>query len=177
VRGTAVAEGEGMMTTKMALVGTMVLGASFFLAGCTLGCDPGNNTDRTPVTFTPSSTDATRSCSSYQMKLLGDTTGSAPYTLIEIDIAASAALGQDVPLWVDASETTAHSSDNSVAFSIQAGSKLDDFALTSVVVTPYTLPTTDGNPMTVGLQLTFQDGRKLDTSYTAPMTTEGQCGI
>ena len=53
----------------------------------------------------------------------------------------------------------------------------DDFALTSVVVTPYTLPTTDGDPMTVGLQLTFLDGRKLDTSYTAPMTTEGKCGI
>jgi hypothetical protein len=158
------------------VLGMMVLGASFVLTGC-FGCDPGNNSNRVPVTFTPSSTAATRSCASYQMKLLGDTSAAPPYTLIEVDIAASAALGQELPLWVDNNATTAHSSDNAVSFSIQAGSSLDDSPLSAVVVTPDTLPTVDGDLMKIELQLTFEDGRVLDQVYTAPMTTQGQCGI
>jgi hypothetical protein len=162
---------------KTALVGMAVLGASFLLQGCLFGCDPGNNSNRAPVTFTPSSTDATRSCSTYQMKLLGDQTVTPPFTLVEVDIAADAALGQDVPLWVDDTSTTAHSSDNKISFSIQAASNLDTASLSAVSVTPNTLPTVDGDLMSVELQLTFGDGRVLDQVYTAPMTTEGKCGI
>jgi len=161
-----------MMKTALGMV---ILGASFLLAGC--GCDPGNNSVRAPVTFDPSSSDATRSCSTYTLKLLGDTTVAPPYTLIEIDISANAVLGQEVPLWVNDAATAAHSSDGAVAFSIQESSNLDSFPLSSVIVTPDALPTTDGDLMKVELQLTFQDGRVLDQVYTAPMTTQGQCGI
>ena len=159
---------------KMA-VGAMVLGASFLLAGC--GCDPGNNSQRAPVTFDPSSSDATRSCASYQLKLLGDTSAAPPYTLIEVDVSANAVLGQGVPLWVNDTASAAHSSDGAIAFSIQESANLDAYPLSSVIVTPDALPTTDGDLMKVELQLTFQDGRVLDQVYTAPMTTQGQCGI
>lgn len=160
------------------VLGVMVLGASFVLTGC-FGCDPGNNSQRAPVAFDPSSSSATQSCGSYQLKLLGDTTAAPPYTLVEIDIAATVPVGQDVPLWMNDTATAAHSSDNKVAFSIQAASNLDDSPLASVVVTPDALPTLDGEPMKVGLQLTFEDGRVLDQIYTAPVVnnTQGQCGI
>jgi hypothetical protein len=156
-------------------LGVMVLGASFVLAGC--GCDPGNNSVRTPVTFTPSSTDATSSCSTVTMKLLGDTTLAPPYTLIEIDLASTVAVGQDVPLWLDTNATTAHSSDDKIAFSIQASGNLDDSPLASVVVTPDALPAADGDLVKVELQLTFEDGRVLDQVYTASVTTQAKCGI
>jgi hypothetical protein len=77
---------------------------------------------------------------------------------------------------VDDSATTAHSSDNKISFSIQAGSNLDSASVSAVTVTPNTLPTTDGDLMSVELQITFADGRVLDQVYTAPMTTEGKCG-
>lgn len=160
---------------KTALVGMMVLGASFALTGCLFGCDPGNNSQRAPIDFTPSSTDASHTCSTFTMKLLGDTT-TLPSTLIEVDIADTVTVGQDVPLWMSDTGNTAHSSDNKVAFSIQASSNLDAASLTSVVVTPNALPTADGEPMAVELQLTFGDGRVLDQVYTAPVT-QGQCGI
>ncbi|HEY2366777.1 MAG TPA: hypothetical protein VGH87_10335, partial [Polyangiaceae bacterium] len=133
--------------------------------------------NRAPVTFTPSSADATFSCSTITMKLLGDQTVAPPFTLVEIDLAASTAVGQDVPLWLDTNATTAHSSDDKVAFSIQASSNLDDSPLSSVVVTPDALPTADGELVKVELQLTFEDGRVLDQVYTAPVTiAQGQCG-
>jgi len=160
---------------KTALVGMMVLGGSFLLQGCLFGCDPGNNSQRAPVAFTPSSTDASHSCSTYTMKLLGDTT-TLPSTLIEVDIADTVTIGQDVPLWMDDTGNAAHSSDQKITFSIQASSNLDDSSLTSVVVTPNALPTGDGEPMSIELQLTFGDGRVLDQVYTAPVT-QGQCGI
>ena len=157
-------------------LGVMVLGASFVLAGC--GCDPGNNSQRAPVTFDPSSSDASLSCSTYTVKLLGDTTGAPPYTLIEIDMASNVAVGQEVPLWVNDTASAAHSSDGAVAFSIQASGNLDGSPLASVVVTPAALPTADGQLVKVELQLTFEDGRVLDQVYTAPVTnTQGQCGI
>jgi hypothetical protein len=160
---------------KMVL-GAMVLGASFVLTGC-LGCDPGNNSQRAPVTFTPSSTDATHACSTYTLKLLGDTSAAPPYTLIEIDIADTVAVGQDVPLWVNDSASGARSSDNKIAFSLQAGSNLDATPLASVIVTPDALPSADGELVKVELQLTFEDGRVLDQVYTAPVTiAQGQCG-
>ena len=163
---------------KMVLGMVAVLGASFSLTGCLFGCDPGNNSQRAPVTFAPSSSDATHACSTTTMKLLGDTTAAPPYTLIEIDIADGAALGQEVPLWVSDTAVTARSSDDKIAFSIQAGSNLDDTPLASVVVTPDSLPTADGALVKVELQLTFEDGRVLDQVYTAPVTnSQAQCGI
>src|SRR5207302_4719099 len=130
--GTTVAQGVGMMTKTV--VGLAFLGASFLLGGC--GCDPGNNSQRVPVTFDPSSSDATRdACGSYTLKLLGDTTVAPPYTLIELDLAPSVVVGQQIPLWVSESGA-AHSSDGTVAFSLQAGSSLDATPLASVVVTP-----------------------------------------
>lgn len=161
---------------KTALVGVMVLAASSVLTGCLFGCDPGNNSQRAPVTFTPSSSNATHACSTYTMKLLGDTTAAPPYTLVEVDIADTVTVGQDVPLWMNDSGNAAHSSDDKVSFSIQASSNLDDASLTSVVVTPNALPTLDGESMAVELQLTFGDGRVLDQVYTVPVT-QGQCGI
>ena len=150
-------------------LGVTILGASFLLAGC--GCDPGNNSDRTPVTFQPSSTDATLACSTYTVKLLGDTTVAPPYTLVELDIASNAVVGQSVPLWVTAGANAvlAHSNDGSIAFSLQAGDTLDTSPLASVVVTPNSLPTIDGASISVELQLTFEDGRALDQVYTAPV--------
>ena len=164
---------------KMVLGMVAVLGASFSLTGCLFGCDPGNNSQRAPVAFTPSSSSATQSCGSYQMKLLGDTTAAPPYTLVEIDIAATVPVGQAAPLWMNDTSDGAHSSDNKIAFSIQAASNLDSTPLASVVVTPEALPTLDGSPMTVELQLTFEDGRVLDQVYTAPVvnSAQGQCGI
>jgi hypothetical protein len=163
------------MMTKTVL-GLAFLGASFLLGGC--GCDPGNNSQRTPVTFDPSSSSATRdACGTYTLKLLGDTTVAPPYTLIELDLAPSAAVGQEIPLWVGESGS-AHSSDGSVAFSLQAGSSLDATPLASVVVTPNALPKIAGAALEVELQLTFEDGRVLDQVYTAPVqTSQAPCGI
>lgn len=163
---------------KAALVGMMVLGSSFVLTGCLFGCDPGNNSQRVPVSFTPTSADATHACSTTTLKLLGDQTVAPPYTLVEIDIADGVALSEDVPLWLDTNAVTAHSSDDKVAFSIQAGSNLDDSPLASVVVTPESMPSADGALVKVELRLTFEDGRVLDQVYTAPVTNaQGQCGI
>lgn len=164
-----------MMKTVLGMMA--VVGASFVLTGC-FGCDPGNNSQRAPVTFEPSSTDAVRSCSTVTMKLLGDTTVAPPYTLIEVDIADTAIVGQDVPLWVDTNATTARSSDDKIAFSIQQSGNLDAYPLSSVIVTPDALPSADGELVKVELRLTFEDGRVLDAVYTAPVTNaQGQCGI
>lgn len=159
------------------VLGMMAVVGAFVLTGC-FGCDPGNNSQRAPVTFEPSSTDAVRSCSTVTMKLLGDTTVAPPYTLIEVDIADTAIVGQDVPLWVDTNATTARSSDDKIAFSIQQSGNLDAYPLSSVIVTPDALPSADGELVKVELRLTFEDGRVLDAVYTAPVTNaQGQCGI
>jgi hypothetical protein len=167
-----------MMKTVLGLA----LLASTFVAGC--GCDPGNNAQRAPVVFQPSSTDATRSsCGTITLKLLGETDIAPPYTLIQVDVGASATVGQEIPLWVDtpASNVSAQSSDGVVRFSYQTGSnayELDANPLSSVVVTVDALPSADGTPVKIGLRMTFEDGRVLDDVYSAPVqSTQAPCGI
>ncbi len=72
------------------------------------------------------------------------------------------------------SVTTATTSDGTLQFSFTTGSnagELDANPLDSVVVTVGSLPTADGQPLSVELYLTFADGRALDQVYSAPLTS------
>jgi hypothetical protein len=156
-----------------------------FAAGC--GCDPGNNSVRTPVAFTPSSVDAVRTpatcgassatfgaSDTLSLELLGETDIAPPYTLVKVDVSGAVAPNQAIPLNVSAtdSQTTASSNDGFIHFSLATGSnpgELDANPVTSVVVTVTSLPTIDGQPLGAELYVMFADGRVLDQVYNAPV--------
>ena len=170
--GTSVAEGVVM---KLGLVSL----SFFFLAGC--GCDPGNNSVRAPIDFTPSSVDAVRTpatCNAgptfdtndtLTLELLGPTNVPPPYTLLKLTVPSNVALNVAKPLMVGVDATSARSMDGSVSFSLQNGASLDDSPLASVIVTVSQVPLADGEELTAELHLTFEDGRVLDQSYGAPV--------
>lgn len=168
---------------SLAAIAAVVINASLTM-GC--GCDPGNNSQRAPIDFTPSSSDAFRTpaaCGStsfaagdvFTLELLGETDIAPPYTVLRVDLGSSVVVGQSVPLMVGEAAgnvTTAKSNDRSIRFSLTNGSnaaELDVNPLASVVVNVTSMPTADGQPLSAELQLTFEDGRVLDQSYSAPL--------
>ncbi len=169
-------------------LGSLILVAcvtASFAVGC--GCDPGNNSVRAPVAFTPSSVDAVRTpatCNAVSgtfgasdtlsLQLLGETDIAPPYTLVKVDVSGAVASNQPIPLNVSAtdSSTTASSNDGSIHFSLSTGSnpgELDANPVTSVIVTVTSLPTADGQPLGAELYVMFADGRVLDQVYNAPV--------
>jgi len=170
----------------VALASVVVVNLSL-IAGC--GCDSGNNSVRTPLAFTPSSVHALRTpaqCGSatapyasddtFTLSLTGDTTGAAPYTTIAVRLPASVALNQAEPLNVSqdssGSTVTASSNDGSIQFTFTLGSnasEIDSTPLDSVIVTPTSIPTTDGAILGAELRLGFEDGRVLDQVYSSPV--------
>ena len=143
-------------------LGMMVLGASFTLTGC-FGCDPGNNSQRAPVDFTPSSADAVRSCDAFSLDLVGtDAT-------MKIDIENGAVLHDGVPLTV--SGDTASSSDGTIRFSLSSAASLEGSPLASATITVTSIPAADGDALGTEVYLTFEDGRVLDQVYSAPVQT------
>lgn len=153
--------------------------SALLAVGC--GCDPGNNSVRAPVEFTPASVTASRtpaSCAettygandTFGLELKGD--GAA----IQLVVASGAAAEQSVPLMVSA-DATASSNDGNVHFTyLSGGGALDASPLASVIVTPTAMPSADGETFSLELHLTFEDGRVLDQIYGAPIsTTIGFC--
>jgi hypothetical protein len=165
--------------------------SGLLVAGC--GCDPGTNSQRAPVSFSPSSSAAVRTPSTcgvtdpafspgdtFSLQLLGATDIAPPYTFIQLDLAATVSVGESTPLMVavnaigstKVNTTTARSSDGSIQFSLATGSdpaELDASPLSSVVVTVTSLPSADGEPLGAELHLGFEDGRVLDQVYSAPL--------
>ncbi|HEY1957802.1 MAG TPA: hypothetical protein VGH28_19410 [Polyangiaceae bacterium] len=154
-----------------------------FVTGC--GCDPGNNSARAPIDFTPSTTTATRAPATCGVV---DPTFNArdTFTLdlqsdagtdVSLTVAASTDENVAIPLLVglaDGASTTASSTDGAMSFSFTSGSdaaSIDGSPLDSVVVTLTALPTADGQPLSAELRLTFEDGRVLDQVYSAPLST------
>ncbi len=177
------------MTTHGSLASLLALAcvSTAFIAGC--GCDPGNNSQRAPVAFTPSTVQASRTPSlcgvndpgftpgdSFSLALTGETDVAPPYTSITLDFTAMVTLNEAVPLTVSAGSaanvTNAASNDGLVQFSFTTGSnasELDANPLASVVVTVTSLPSADTQPLSAELHLTFEDGRALDQVYSAPL--------
>ncbi len=160
--------------TLLALAG---INASLAI-GC--GCEPANNSRRTPIAFTPSSVQALRTSTcngeSFALELTGETDVAPPYTSITLYVGSAVPLNQQVPLNVSQSAssnvTNARSNDGSAQFSFQTGSnaaELDANPLDSVVVTVTSLPSADGQLLSAELYLTFADGRALDQVYSAPL--------
>jgi hypothetical protein len=93
--------------------------------------------------------------------------------------------GQSIPLVVSAAagsttSFTAQAQDGSVHFSFELGSSaaasMDTTAVDAVIVTVTALPTADGQPLAAELHISFDDGRVLDQTYSAPVqTTYVQC--
>ena len=162
---------------------------SVSLAGC--GCDPGNNSVRAPIDFSPSSIHALRTPAQcgvtnpsyapsdvFALNLTGETDVAPPYTTLAVKIDASVSQNEAVPLTVSQDPSTgavtASSNDGTLQFSFSVGtntSELDASPLDSVVVTITSLPTADGQPLGAELHLTFEDGRVLDQVYSAPVQT------
>jgi len=155
------------------------------------GCDAANNGYRSPLSFTPSSTEAFRtpatcgvmnppytSQDTFSLELTGDTSGPAPYTTITVAFSATAVQSQAVPLVVSQSSPTtyiAESQDGSIRFSFQVGSnaaEIDSSALDAVIVTLTAMPTADGQLLGAELELDFDDGHELDQTYGGPVQTE-----
>jgi hypothetical protein len=175
--------------SSLASLAALALVTTTFAAGC--GCDPGNNSNRAPVAFTPSSSAAVRTPATcgdaatfgagdtFTLKLLGETDVAPPYTLITLKLAPNAPLDLATPLDVGVAPsasgaTTAQSTNGAVQFSFAAGSntaELDAFPLASVIVTVTSMPSADGQPLSAELRLTFEDGRVLDQAYSAPLET------
>src|SRR5450755_4752070 len=93
---------------SLAAIAAVVINASLTM-GC--GCDPGNNSQRAPIDFTPSSSDAFRTPAAcggtsfaagdvFTLELLGATDIAPPYTVLRLDLASSAVVDQSVPLMV-----------------------------------------------------------------------------
>ena len=165
-----------------ALAGINVL----FTTGC--GCDPGNNSQRAAIEFSPSSVQATRApatcgvvdpafstSDTFTLALTGETDVAPPYTSITLRLTSVASVNQ-VPLTVSQGSspnvTSAASNDGTIQFSFMTGSnaaELDANPLDSVIITVTSLPTADGQPLSAELHLTFEDGRVLDQVYSAPL--------
>jgi hypothetical protein len=177
-----------MSTLRSLLAAGALAGLSAsLLVGC--GCDPGNNSFRPPVQFTPSSVDAVRTPSTcgvtdpiftptdtFSLELTGETDVAPPFTDVRLDVGASVAPNEAVPLMVSQGDvTTAASTDGAIQFTYKTGSnpsELDDSPLASVVVTVTSVPASDGALLGAELSLTFEDGRVLDQVYSAPLTTQ-----
>lgn len=161
----------------------LLVSASAFVAGC--GCDPGNNSVRAPVDFTPSSVAATRTpatCGVVNPTFSASDTftldlKSDAGTEVSLSVAANAEANIELPLLVGVvgeSATKAASTDGAITFSFTGGSdatSIDGSPLDSVVVTLDALPTADGQSLGAELRLTFEDGRVLDQAYSAPLST------
>ncbi len=133
------------------------------LTGCVFGCDPGNNSQRAAVDFTPASADAVRSCDTFSLDLVGST------NVMKIDIGNGAVLHDGVPLTVNGD--TASSTDGTIQFSLSSSASLEGYPLSSATITVTALPATDGDPLSAEVYLTFEDGRVLDQVYSAPVQT------
>ena len=133
------------------------------LTGCVFGCDPGNNSQRAPVDFTPATSDAVRSCDTFSLELVGSD------NVMKIDIGNGAVLHDGVPLTVNGD--TASSSDGTIQFSLSSASTLEGYPLSSATVTITSLPAIDGDALGAEVYLTFEDGRVLDQVYSAPVQT------
>jgi hypothetical protein len=168
------------------LLGCAGVVGAFFAVGC--GCDPGNNSQRAPIDFEPSSVHALRtpatcgnnpsfsSSDTFALDLTGETDVAPPYTTLSLDVPASVVVNQAIPLVVSQDSmgdtATASSNDGSVTFTFGVGSnalELDSAPLDSVVVTIVSLPAADGQSFSAELRLTFEDGRVLDQVYSAPL--------
>ncbi len=117
------------------------------------------------------------------VRLLGSTAVGAPLTLTpdpwmsgETVIGMSQQPGGPVITQTGARDETArdtNSAGSGVQLDLSRGSDatyVDATAFTAVVVTIVALPAKTGDPLTVRVQLTFSDGKKLDQTFSAPMS-------
>lgn len=155
------------MNARRSFLAVLAVASAFSAVTVGCGCDPGNNSQRAPVDFTPSTIQATRTPATcgvthpaftandtFTLALTGETDVAPPHTNITLHLTPSVAVGQSVPLDVaqsaPASATTGASSDGAVHFTYATGTnaaELDANPLTSVVVTVTALPTADGQPL------------------------------
>jgi hypothetical protein len=177
-----------MKTLTLVALAVATASLASLTTGCLIGggCETADNSYRTPVTFDASTTLAFRTPSTcgvmnpaytasdtFALELTGDRTVAVPTTLT-VDVTATVAVNQAVPLNVTATgnAATGTSDDGTIQFSFSAGSDaaaLDATPLDSVMVTVTALPDADGQPLAAELHLTFQDGRALDQTYMAPV--------
>ena len=169
-----------MKLGTLALVAFAGLTASLNM-GCLLGCDPGNNSQRAPVEFAPATVQATRTPSTCGV-VDPAFTASDSFALelddgagTDMQVTLAGAVEQEVvqPLMVNA-DGSAQSTDGSIRFAFANGSDptaLEGFPVSSVVVTPTALPSSDGQQLGVELSVTYEDGRVLDQVYSGALQT------
>jgi hypothetical protein len=177
-----------MRTQALALA--ILLGPLSALAiGC--GCG-GGSTYTQPVAFTPSKVTAARntmaceipstqfaSGDALSLDLLGSASVAPPFAEVRIELTAATPVGTSLPLYVDdaspggRTQRASYASDG-VRFELVPGSnptEIDDTGVVAVVVEVLSMPTTDGDSLSVDLLVTFVDGRELHDSYQASVTT------
>jgi hypothetical protein len=177
------------MNTK-ALAAPPLLAA---LAALAIGCSCGGASTYTqPAAFTPSKVTATRSVAvcalggaQYAQKdplsldAVGSTSVQPPYTELHVALTTSTPVHTLIPLYVDAANAggatqTAQYAPDGVRFELVTGSnpaEIDATGVVAVVLEVMSMPETDGQPLSVDVLVTFNDGRELHDQYQAAVTT------
>jgi len=160
------------------------------MVGC--GCAAASGAD--PIAFTPSSMAAVRTPAGcgvadppytasdvFTLTIVGATSGLAPYNTLTLSLHDTSSSTTAIPLTVPMSSAanpatiqTAQSADSDITFSFSRGTdttEIDSNFLSSVLVTVVSVPAADGQSLSADLDITFTDGRELQATYTAAVTT------
>jgi hypothetical protein len=138
------------------------------------------------VTHCPSQTPAGGSVANYSLGAIGSKQA-APYESVFVSFPATTQVGAPITLTVSqyipggvATGTSASGGSQSatageVALAYDQGASkpfIDSGAFDSATATILSMPTSDAKPLTVHVTLHFKDGRVLDETFSAPLTTD-----